>query len=160
LQFLFFCFLHFLQLAGKFPGKDGFTMKQEYLQLIQRAAAARKNAYAPYSGFAVGAALLCADGTVFTGCNVENASYPAGICAERSALFAAVSAGKRRFSAIAIAAGEDPTAPCGICRQAFAEFGKLDVLCANQDGSRCRMFSLRELLPEAFSLLPPASPKG
>ena len=135
-------------------------MKQEYLRLIQHAAAARENAYAPYSGFAVGASLLCTDGTVFTGCNVENASYPAGICAERSALSAAVSAGKRHFSAIAIAAGKDPTPPCGICRQALAEFGELDVLCANWDGSRCRMFSLRELLPEGFSLSPPASQKG
>ena len=100
-------------------------MKQEYLRLIQHAAAARENAYA-----------------------------------ERSALSAAVSAGKRHFSAIAIAAGKDPTPPCGICRQALAEFGELDVLCANWDGSRCRMFSLRELLPEGFSLSPPASPKG
>lgn len=127
-------------------------MKPEYLQLVRRAAEARKNAYAPYSGFAVGAALLCTDGTVFTGCNVENASYPAGICAERSALSAAVSAGKRRFAAIAVAAGENPTPPCGICRQALAEFGDLDVLCADQNGSRCRVFSLRELLPVSFSL--------
>lgn len=127
-------------------------MKEEYLQLLRRAVDARKNAYAPYSGFAVGAALLCADGSIFTGCNVENASFPAGICAERAALFAAVSAGKRQFAAIAVAAGDAPTTPCGICRQALAEFGALDVLCADRDGCGCRVYSLRELLPESFSL--------
>lgn len=126
-------------------------MKQEYLQLVQRAVEARRNAYAPYSGFAVGAALLCADGSVFVGCNVENGSYPAGICAERAALCAAVSAGKRCFTAIAVAAGDSPTTPCGICRQALSEFGGLDVICANHDGSVCRSFSLQELLPESFS---------
>ena len=127
-------------------------MNEEYQGLVRQAAEARRNAYAPYSGFAVGAALLCADGSVFTGCNVENASYPAGICAERAALFSAVSAGKRQFCAIAVAAGENPITPCGICRQALAEFGGMDILCANHDGSRCRLFSLRQLLPESFSL--------
>ncbi len=129
-------------------------MREDYQKLIRAAVTARQNAYAPYSGFAVGAALLCTDGTVFCGCNVENACYPAGICAERAALFAAVSGGKRKFTAIAIAAGESPTTPCGICRQALAEFGELDVLCANRDGSQVCSFSLQELLPESFSLSP------
>lgn len=129
-------------------------MREDYQKLIRAAVTARQNAYAPYSGFAVGAALLCTDGTVFCGCNVENACYPAGICAERAALFAAVSGGKRKFTAIAVAAGESSTTPCGICRQALAEFGELDVLCANRDGSQVCSFSLQELLPESFSLSP------
>lgn len=98
------------------------------LALAQRAKEARKNAYTPYSGFAVGAALLCKDGSVYAGCNIENAGFTATCCAERTAFFRAVNDGKRQFSAIAIAggkAGEEPTqfcAPCGVCRQVMAEF--------------------------------------
>lgn len=117
-------------------------------RLVAAALEARKNAYAPYSGFAVGAALLSTDGRIFLGCNLENAAYPAGICAERAALAAAVCAGARRFTAIAVAA-ETPPAPCGICRQTLSEFGDMHVICADCSGGR-REFALSALLPEAF----------
>jgi cytidine deaminase len=118
--------------------------------LITAAVSARKNAYAPYSGFCVGAALLCADGKIFVGANVENASYPAGICAERAALSAAVSAGERRFSAIAVCGGAKPLTPCGICRQALYEFGDIDVICTDGDGENRTVTTLGGLLPHAF----------
>lgn len=126
-------------------------------ELIRLADAARANAYAPYSGFTVGAALLCADGTVFCGCNVENASYPVTCCAERSALFAAVSAGKRAFSAIAVMGGRSGEAPdgfctpCGLCRQALAEFCAPDFPVLVSDGTVLRRYTLGELLPASFS---------
>lgn len=92
-------------------------------QLLDRAWTARKQAYAPYSKFKVGAALLCGNGTIFTGCNVENISFGLTICAERSALFSAVCAGEREFIAIAIVAStRTAIAPCGACRQVLAEF--------------------------------------
>ena len=100
----------------------------ENRELVMEALKARKQAYCPYSGFAVGAALLCADGRVFTGCNIENAAYPATNCAERTATFKAVSEGKTEFRAIAIVGGpkgkepENFCAPCGVCRQVMAEF--------------------------------------
>ena len=109
-------------------------------------------AYAPYSNFRVGAALLATDGAIIGGCNVENASYPAGTCAERVALGAAVVAGHRRFSAVVVCteAGE-PTPPCGICRQALAEFGlALEVISVTAKGSEAR-WSLAELLPHPFT---------
>lgn len=116
-----------------------------------------KDAYAPYSHFSVAAALLCRDGSVYTGCNVENASYPAGICAERSAFSAAVSDGKREFSAIAIAGGknghaEDYCAPCGICRQVMREFtdpSTFLILLEKSSGDR-KEYTLEQLLPESF----------
>ncbi|HOV69302.1 MAG TPA: cytidine deaminase, partial [Clostridia bacterium] len=108
--------------------------------------------YAPYSGFRVGAALVCDDGTVFCGCNVESASYGATICAERSALSAAVAAGKRAFTAILITGDrEEFVTPCGICRQALAEFGDMDVYCANCRGEYMKA-RLSELLPYSFKL--------
>ena len=114
-------------------------------------------AYAPYSGFHVAAALLCKDGTVYTGCNVENASYPAGICAERTAVSKAVSEGKREFYAILIMGGNAGRAegfcpPCGICRQVLREFvnpEEFQVILAKQSGEY-RMMTLEELLPESF----------
>ena len=126
--------------------------------LVREAFAAREMAYVPYSAFAVGAALLCADGTVYTGCNVESASYPATICAERTAFAKAVSEGKRNFKAIAVAGartGEQPQAacpPCGICRQVLREFvnpEEFQVILAKQSGEY-RMMTLEELLPESF----------
>lgn len=120
--------------------------------LQEQAFAAMERAYAPYSGFRVGAALLAADGTAVTGCNVENASYPVGICAERAALAAAVAAGHREFTAIAIAteAGA-PAPPCGMCRQALVEFApQLTVLSMTRSGAAAR-WSLAQLLPEAFT---------
>ena len=127
-------------------------------ELIDLALKARKNAYAPYSGFCVGAALLSADGKVFLGANVENASYSLTCCAERSALFAAVSSGCRKFEAIAITGGagdkiNDYCPPCGACRQALAEFshdGALRVLLYN--GKEIKETTLSALLPDSFSL--------
>src|SRR5215475_3700167 len=104
--------------------------------LRERALGAMTRAYAPYSGFRVGAALLGTDGSVTEGCNVENASFPAGICAERSALAAAVARGVRAFESIAIATeAEEPTPPCGICRQVLEEFSPhLLVVSVTSDG--------------------------
>ena len=127
-------------------------------ELIRLAEQARANAYAPYSGFSVGAALLCMDGTVETGCNVENASYSVTCCAERAALFAAVRAGKRQFAAIAVmggrsgAAGDRFCPPCGICRQVMREFCDLDfkIYLENGEGQFFEA-SLEEMLPFSFS---------
>lgn len=121
-------------------------------ELIAAAAEAREHAYAPYSRFAVGAALLCEDGSVFTGCNVEAASYGNTICAERAALVQAVGAGKRGFVMLAVTAGtEQPCTPCGICRQMLYEFSPdMVILSAARDGSFTQK-TLRELLPDAFS---------
>lgn len=122
-------------------------------ELLGLAKEARKQAYAPYSGFFVGAALLCADGSIYTGCNVENASYGAAICAERNAISTAVADGKREFEAIAIAAeGKGCVYPCGICLQVMNEFSKeMRVIC--QDQERFQSFSLGELLPKGFDEL-------
>ncbi len=98
--------------------------------LIESARQARQHAYCPYSGFAVGAALLASSGRIYTGANCESASYGATLCAERAALAAAISAGERTFLALAVAAGEQPVTPCGICRQLLAEFGDFPVYCA------------------------------
>jgi cytidine deaminase len=120
-------------------------------ELIEKALEARKQAYAPYSGFPVGAALLAADGRVFTGCNVENASYGLTMCAERVALFKAVSEGAREFVAIAIACGESPCSPCGACRQVLAEFSPdIEVIMTDSRGQRVRREKLSTLLPGAF----------
>lgn len=117
-----------------------------------RALEAMERAYAPYSGFRVGAALLASDGSVTVGCNVENASYPAGICAERGALAGAVVSGARELTAVVIATeAETPAPPCGICRQALVELGpRLEVLSVTRGGASAR-WSLAELLPEAFT---------
>ncbi len=118
--------------------------------LLSKARAARRNAYAPYSRFRVGAALLTASGKVFTGCNVENASYGLTICAERTAVFAAVASGEKQFEAIAISAqAAGAVRPCGACLQVLAEFApRLRVIIAN--GSKIEEFSLSDLLPQRF----------
>lgn len=120
-------------------------------KLVAVALKARENAYAPYSRFRVGAALECADGTVYTGCNVENAAYGSSICAERTALVKAVSEGRRAFTRLAVAGDSgDPCWPCGACRQMLREFAAdLRVLCADRNG-RFRAFALDELLPHGF----------
>jgi cytidine deaminase len=121
-------------------------------ELVDAARAARANAFAPYSKFAVGAALLCQDGTIVRGCNVESASYPLTMCAERNAVFAAVAGGKRKFVAIAIAGPSDArTSPCGACRQILAEFGPDMVVYYTVPGG-VEETTARALLPDAFVL--------
>ena len=121
-------------------------------QLCDMAVAMLERAYVPYSHFPVGAALLCKDGTVFTGCNVENAAYGATICAERTAMVKAVSEGHRSFRRIAIYAdSESWCTPCGACRQFLAEFSPdMEVLCAKA-GDRYVSYKLSELLPHGFN---------
>lgn len=121
-------------------------------ELMDVAVSMLRRSYCPYSHFPVGAALLCEDGTVFTGCNVENAAYGHSICAERTALVKAVSEGRRRgFVKLAVAGlSEDYCWPCGACRQMLWEFApELEVLCANREGEIGRAM-LRELLPHGF----------
>ena len=122
-------------------------------QLIQAALAVRQQAYAPYSSFLVGAALATEDGTVFTGTNVENASYGLTICAERSAACAAASAGHRKIVAVAVATSGGAS-PCGACRQFLSEFGgSMDVYMIDADQpEQVKQMSLGDLLPEQFSL--------
>ncbi len=122
-------------------------------ELINIAFEAAENAYVPYSNFAVGAALECEDGTVYSGCNVENAAYGCTNCAERTAVFKAVSEGRRNFRRIAVYAGaEEYCMPCGTCRQVLNEFAPdIEVLSVRKDG-RYVSYSLKELLPKSFSL--------
>jgi len=119
--------------------------------LIDMAAEVMKNSYSPYSRFKVGAAIECSDGSVFTGCNIENAGYRATICAEASAVAAAVSSGRREFKRIAIISeGSSYCFPCGVCRQMLYEFAPdLELLCARADG-RYVSYPLTTLLPMAF----------
>ena len=121
-------------------------------ELLSIAQEASKNAYAPYSNFHVGAALECEDGTVFTGCNVENAAYGDTICAERTAIVKAVSEGRRKFRRIAIyAEGKSYAMPCGSCRQVMAEFSPdMEVLCAKAGGSYVS-YPLSRLMPYTFN---------
>jgi len=123
----------------------------DYSKLITSAIEAREKAYAPYSKFKVGAALLTTDGKVFTGCNVENSSYGLCVCAERTAICKAVSEGFREFEAIAIAA-HPFASPCGACRQFIVEFGKsIKVISVDADDrSNSKMWTSEELIPENF----------
>lgn len=125
-------------------------------EMIKTAEKARKFAYAPYSKFKVGASLLCDDGEIFYGCNIENAAYSPGNCAERTAVFKAVSEGKKEFKAIAIVAGKDGvkeyTSPCGMCRQVLGEFvnpEKFYVIMA-KNVSDYKVMTLEELFPMSF----------
>ena len=126
-------------------------MKAErWNQLVKAALRARQHAYAPYSHYAVGAALLTASGEVYAGANVENAVYPLGLCAERVAVFNAVSEGHREFEAIVVAT-ENGGTPCGACRQVLAEFGlDLTVFVVNAQGNVVLETTVRDLLPASF----------
>ena len=129
----------------------------DHKELMKIAMKAREKAYAPYSGYRVGAALLCEDGTVYTGCNIENAAFSPTNCAERTAFFKAVSEGEREFEAICIVGGQngrltDYTSPCGVCRQVMREFCNprefLVILAVDED--HYREYRLEELLPLGF----------
>ena len=123
----------------------------EIQKLMDCAIKARENAYSPYSHSAVGAALLCEDGTLFEGCNIENASYGLTNCAERTAIFKAVSEGHIKFKALAVVADtEGPCAPCGACRQVMAEFKIPLIIMGNLMGN-IKIVTIEELLPFSFS---------
>ena len=123
----------------------------EIQKLMDCAIKARKNAYSPYSHFAVGAALLCEDGTLYEGCNIENASYGLTNCAERTSIFKAVSEGHIKFKALAVVADtEGPCAPCGACRQVMAEFKIPLIIMGNLMGN-IKIVTIEELLPFSFS---------
>lgn len=124
--------------------------------LLKKAQAAREKSYSPYSRFCVGAALLCKNGKIYTGCNIENASYTPTVCAERTAFFKAVSEGEREFEAIAIVGGPSDAAggfcaPCGVCRQVMAEFcgGDFEIVLGDADGYTVN--TLDGLLPLSFT---------
>jgi cytidine deaminase len=122
-------------------------------ELVQAARRAMKNAHAPYSDYKVGAALLCDDGQVYMGCNVENASFGLTICAERTAIFAAVADGRKEFTAMAIAASREPAPfPCGACRQVMAEFCGPDFPVHVARGDKLETTTLGKLLPHSFEL--------
>ncbi|MBQ7882927.1 MAG: cytidine deaminase [Phascolarctobacterium sp.] len=121
-------------------------------ELLEAALAARERAYAPYSKFLVGAAVRAISGKIYTGCNIENASYGLTICAERSALFNAVGAGERKFTALCVVGDtEAPVSPCGACRQVMAEFKVPKIILANLKGD-VKEYTLDELLPLSFDL--------
>jgi cytidine deaminase len=128
---------------------DAASASAKWDQLVEQAIEAREYAYAPYSHYQVGAALLTTDGKIYKGCNVENASYSPSNCAERTAIFKAVSEGDREFEAIAVVTSDGGT-PCGLCRQVMREFApNLTVIIGNIDGNY-RVFALPDLLPHSF----------
>lgn len=119
-------------------------------QLIRMALKAQKNAYVPYSNFHVGAAVLMDDGKSYTGCNIEISSYSPTICAERTAIFKAISEGSIKIKALAVVGDANPTYPCGVCRQVIREFGKdATVIIANSEDDYSE-YSIEELLPNSF----------
>jgi cytidine deaminase len=133
-------------------------IKKQYSKLYELANSARGGSYSPYSGFSVGAALLCKNGKIYTGMNIENSSFTPTVCAERVAFFRAIAEGEREFCAIAIAggkSGEEPNksvAPCGVCRQVMGEFctGDFQIYVAGKDGDY-ESYTLAQLLPHGFS---------
>ena len=129
------------------------TDKAQRAALISRAKEVRKNAYAPYSHFRVGAALLTADGRIYAGCNVENASFTPTCCAERVAFFSAIADGAREFSAIAVVGNNPRCMPCGVCRQVMTEFCQNDFeIIFEGEGESPEALTLGELLPYSFKL--------
>lgn len=130
---------------------DAAARKELFEMLLQKAREAAEKSYSPYSKFPVGAALLSKDGRVFTGCNVENASYGGTICAERTALVKAVSDGYREFEAMAVVCKNLKDAwPCGICRQFIAEFGAQIKIIGEDSGGELKVMPISELLPKMF----------
>jgi len=126
--------------------------RNECKRLIEMAMEAREGAYTPYSDFKVGAAVLADDGEIFTGCNIENASYGATICAERTAFVKAISKGHRSFTALAVVGKKDSyTYPCGICRQFIIEFGKDIKIIVAKTPEDYKVFAIEELLPYGFT---------
>ena len=125
-------------------------------ELVTLAIKAREKAYAPYSGYKVGAALKTKSGKIYLGCNIENASFSPTVCAERTAVFKAVSEGEREFEAIAVTGGKEEIAdfapPCGVCRQIMSEFCKEDFKIILYNGKEEKVYTLKELLPLSFSL--------
>ncbi len=126
-------------------------MKRDLEKLIEVAREARHLAYAPYSKYTVGAAVLTRSGKVFSGCNVENAAYPSGTCAERVAIFKAVSEGERDLVALAVVTS-NAGSPCGACRQVFSEFAADDavIVLAPERGTRRKKFTMKQILPDRF----------
>jgi len=126
-------------------------MKIDFEKLVDEARRARRNAYVPYSRYAVGAAVLTQSGKIFSGCNIENAAYPSGLCAERVAIFKAVSEGERELIALAVVTS-NLGSPCGACRQVFSEFADDDamIILAPARGSRRKKFSMKQILPDRF----------
>ena len=121
-------------------------------ELLEAALVARERAYAPYSKFLVGAAVRVESGKIYTGCNVENVSYGLTVCAERNALFSAVGAGERKFTALCVVGDtQEPISPCGACRQVMAEFKVPCIILANLKGN-VKEYTLEELLPLSFNL--------
>jgi cytidine deaminase len=136
----------------KVPDAQATVPDRQVTMLRERALSVMERAYAPYSKFKVGAALLASDGSVSEGCNVENASYPVGFCAERGALASAVARGSQRFEIVVIATeAEDPAPPCGMCRQMLHEFSPNLLVVTVTRGGREARWSLDELLPNAFT---------
>lgn len=132
---------------------------KEILELIQASFSAREFSYSPYSGFAVGSAVLCSNGEIYNGCNIENSSYPVGICAERTAISKAISSGNRSFKAIAIVGGLlnnsalEYCPPCGMCRQFLSEHCTSDLsIILAKSTSEYKIFSLEDLLPFSFKI--------
>ena len=123
-----------------------------HTKLIRAARQARKNAYVPYSRYKVGAAVLAKSGKIYTGCNVENAAYPSGLCAERVAIFKAVSEGEREFVAMAVVTS-NLGSPCGACRQVLSEFAEDDavIILASMHGKQIKQFTMAEILLDRFT---------
>ncbi|MDU5683142.1 MAG: cytidine deaminase [Veillonella sp.] len=131
--------------------KETHITEQEIQKLIERAIVAREKTYSPYSHFGVGAALVCEDGSIYEGCNIENASYGLTNCAERTAIFKAVSEGHTKFKTLAVVADtEGPCAPCGACRQVMGEFNIPIIIMGNLKGD-IEVVSTEALLPFSFS---------
>lgn len=121
--------------------------------LIKIAVKSREMAYAPYSRYKVGASILCGSGKIFSGCNYENVSPGAGVCAERVALGNAIANGETKFIAVCVSGEKETITPCGICRQSLSEFGDMDVICCNASGTKYKIHKLSDILAFSFSTI-------